>query len=70
MRVDALSGHNVTQLVAAKFHSAALTADGSLYTWGWGRGGRLGHADFHIHSGSSAQILPRLVEGLGKRQVG
>lgn len=46
----------VVALAAAKFHSAFVTDDGRLYTFGFGRGGRLGHADFHIHSGSSAQV--------------
>ena len=32
----------VVAISAAKFHSAAVTADGQLLTWGWGRGGRLG----------------------------
>eukprot|EP00878_Enallax_costatus_P014455 GHUV01015119.1.p1 GENE.GHUV01015119.1~~GHUV01015119.1.p1 ORF type:complete len:305 (+),score=125.65 GHUV01015119.1:137-1051(+) len=61
-------GH-VVCLAAAKFHSAFVTGDGRLYTFGFGRGGRLGHGDFHIHSGSSAQIFPRAVSGLGKRVV-
>ena len=59
----------VVLLSAAKFHSAALTEEGQLYTWGWGRGGRLGHPESHIHSGESAVIAPRLVAGLGRRQV-
>lgn len=37
-----LGGSPVVALAAAKFHSAAVTADGRLWTWGWGRGGRLG----------------------------
>lgn len=32
----------VLAVSAAKFHSVAITADGRLLTWGWGRGGRLG----------------------------
>lgn len=32
----------VCALAASKFHSAAVTCSGHLYTWGWGRGGRLG----------------------------
>ncbi|KXZ47089.1 hypothetical protein GPECTOR_38g326 [Gonium pectorale] len=69
LRVEALQGHNVVALVAAKFHSAALTADGRLLTWGWGRGGRLGHPDYNIHSGEAALIQPWQVAGLGRRQV-
>lgn len=27
-------------------HTAAVTEDGALYTWGEGRNGQLGHSDF------------------------
>jgi hypothetical protein len=46
----------IVALAAAKFHSAVVTEDGRLFTFGFGRGGRLGHADFQLHSGSSAQV--------------
>ncbi|XP_064933010.1 RCC1 domain-containing protein 1 isoform X2 [Columba livia] len=39
-------------------HTAALTRDGQLYTWGWGKYGQLGHED----KASSDQ--PRRVEAL------
>ncbi|MEW5312301.1 MAG: hypothetical protein WDW38_003944 [Sanguina aurantia] len=58
VRVDSLHQLCVVQLTAAKYHSAAVTADGRLFTWGWGRGGRLGHPDFNIHSGETALIQP------------
>lgn len=48
-RLDALQNLDVTHVAAAKFHSAAVTASGDVYTWGFGRGGRLGHPDFDIH---------------------
>ncbi|MEW5302947.1 MAG: hypothetical protein WDW36_005684 [Sanguina aurantia] len=69
VRVDALHQLCVVQLTAAKYHSAAVTADGRLFTWGWGRGGRLGHPDFNIHSGETALIQPWQVAGLGRRAV-
>jgi len=61
-RVDALHAHDVVRVGAAKFHSAVVTADGKLFTWGWGRGGRLGHPEPSIHA--SAVIHPRLVASL------
>lgn len=48
-KVDSLSGSFIKLISAAKFHSVALTACGEVYTWGFGRGGRLGHPDFDIH---------------------
>ncbi|KAL0052945.1 hypothetical protein WJX82_010178 [Trebouxia sp. C0006] len=69
VRLDALRKALVVQIAAAKYHSAAVTKDGQLFTWGFGRGGRLGHPAFHVHSGESAIIVPRAVTGLGRRQV-
>ncbi len=40
-RVDSM-GTRVVAVAAAKFHSTALAADGRVFTWGFGRGGRLG----------------------------
>ncbi|GKV07577.1 hypothetical protein SLEP1_g19330 [Rubroshorea leprosula] len=69
-KVDSLHDSIIKLVSAAKFHSAAVTARGEVYTWGFGRGGRLGHPDFDIHSGQAAVITPRQVtSGLGSRRV-
>lgn len=41
-RLESLRDLGVKEITAAKFHSMALTEDGQLYSWGFGRGGRLG----------------------------
>jgi alpha-tubulin suppressor-like RCC1 family protein len=48
-KVDALHGSLIVLISAAKFHSVAVSARGEVYTWGYGRGGRLGQPDFDIH---------------------
>lgn len=48
-KVDTLQEVNVKNVSASKFHSVAVGSDGQLYTWGFGRGGRLGHPDFDVH---------------------
>ncbi|KAH7351537.1 hypothetical protein KP509_19G001900 [Ceratopteris richardii] len=69
-RLDALQGLDITAISAAKFHSMAATADGKLYSWGFGRGGRLGFSDFDIHSGQVAVISPQLVScGIINRKI-
>ncbi|XP_051150279.1 uncharacterized protein LOC127264787 isoform X2 [Andrographis paniculata] len=69
-KVDSLHGSFIKLVSAAKFHSVAVGASGEVYTWGFGRGGRLGHPDFDIHSGQAAVITPRqVISGLGMRQV-
>ncbi|XP_075638521.1 uncharacterized protein LOC142610565 isoform X2 [Castanea sativa] len=69
-KVDSLHGSYIKLVSSAKFHSVAVSARGEVYTWGFGRGGRLGHPDFDIHSGQAAVITPRQVtSGLGSRLV-
>lgn len=46
-RVENLHGEDIAALAAAKFHSAAVARDGRLFTWGFGRGGRLGERCTH-----------------------
>ncbi|ONK74270.1 uncharacterized protein A4U43_C03F4530 [Asparagus officinalis] len=69
-KLDSLQDSYIKIIAASKFHSAAVSSRGELYTWGFGRGGRLGHPDFDIHSGQAAVITPREVTvGLGSRRV-
>ncbi|KAJ3707271.1 hypothetical protein LUZ61_010976 [Rhynchospora tenuis] len=69
-KVDVLHDSYIKHVAASKFHSVAIGGKGELYTWGFGRGGRLGHPDFDIHSGQAAVITPRQVMlGLGSRCV-
>ncbi|KIH65168.1 hypothetical protein ANCDUO_04514 [Ancylostoma duodenale] len=40
--LEALEGIHVVAIAAAGWHSAALTADGDVYLWGWNHRGQLG----------------------------
>eukprot|EP00164_Ancoracysta_twista_P004908 GFYU01006672.1.p1 GENE.GFYU01006672.1~~GFYU01006672.1.p1 ORF type:complete len:690 (+),score=188.72 GFYU01006672.1:180-2249(+) len=53
--VQALAGKNISSVACGHRHTAALTADGCLYTWGYGSHGRLGH------NSASDEIEPRVV---------
>ncbi len=48
--VIALLGKNVVFVAAGAINSAAITEDGSLYTWGKGALGRLGHGEVGLMS--------------------
>lgn len=39
------TGKHVAQVVCGGFHTAAITVDGELFTWGGGEHGQLGHGD-------------------------
>ncbi|CAH0480186.1 unnamed protein product [Peronospora belbahrii] len=56
--VDALRGldSDVVQVACGNWHTAALTASGDLYTWGWGKDGQLAH-----EASVATQVLPRVV---------
>jgi len=42
-RLDSLEHEDIVDVCAAKFHSAALSSSGALFTWGLASGARLGH---------------------------
>lgn len=56
--LESLLGVNIAQLSCGGQHVAALTDTGSVFTWGRGRFGRLGHG--HVNSCDN----PQLVTGL------
>lgn len=41
--VSGLSGKNIVAISCGSSHSAAISAEGDLYTWGRGNYGQLGH---------------------------
>lgn len=57
--IEALSRVRVTCISAGELHSAAVTSDGDVYTWGDGFCGQLGHGD------KRPQMLPKVVESGG-----
>lgn len=45
--INSLRGVCITQIAVGASHVLAITGDGILYSWGEGKGGRLGHKDFN-----------------------
>jgi alpha-tubulin suppressor-like RCC1 family protein len=41
--VDPLSVHRIIHVACGGAHTAAVTSNGALFTWGWGLYGQLGH---------------------------
>ena len=63
-KVEAFAGQRVVAVSAATGHSLALAADGSVWSWGLGDYGQLGHGD------QQEQLLPEKIEAfVGKRVV-
>jgi len=62
-KVEALAGQRVLAVSSAGDRSLALTADGAVWSWGWGTFGMLGHGD------QQNQLLPKKVEAMAGRRV-
>ena len=62
-KVEALAGQRVVAVAVAWQHSFALTADGSVWSWGGGGFGKLGHGD------EQDQLLPKKVEAFADQSV-
>ena len=58
-----LAGQSVVAVSASFSHSLAITADGSVWSWGEGGCGRLGHGD------EQRQLLPKKVELFAGRRA-
>ncbi|GFN81530.1 E3 ubiquitin-protein ligase herc2-like, partial [Plakobranchus ocellatus] len=56
--IECLRGKEIVDIAAGGAHSACITSNGELYTWGKGRYGRLGHGD------SEDQPRPKMLEAL------
>lgn len=61
--VDALRGVGVRQIACGSGHTVVLTTDGSVYTWGRGDDGRLGHGD------NGWKYVPRLARALAGQVI-
>ena len=62
-KIEAFGGQRVMAVSAGGAHNLAVTADGAVWSWGWGGDGRLGHGD------DQNQLLPKTVEALAGRCV-
>ena len=62
-KVEAFAGRRVVAVSAAPSHSLALTADGSVWSWGSGGEGKLGHGD------QQSQLEPKKVEAFAGQRV-
>ena len=57
-------GESVTEVACGGIHSAAVTREGSVFTWGCGSDGRLGHPEAKGHRYLFRSDVPRKVESL------
>jgi alpha-tubulin suppressor-like RCC1 family protein len=46
--VEILRDKNVTKFACGPRHTLALTAEGAVYSWGYGGDGQLGHGDYQM----------------------
>ncbi|KAL8607282.1 hypothetical protein ACOMHN_047613 [Nucella lapillus] len=61
--IEALKSKRVRDIACGSSHSAAITSNGELYSWGLGDYGRLGHGD------NTTQLKPKQVKALAGQRV-
>ena len=64
-KIEALAGQRVVAASAGAVNSIAITADGTVFTWGQGGHGCLGHGE-----DLSNQLLPKRVEAWAPERLG
>ena len=62
-KIEAFAGQRVVAVSAGVRHSLAITADGAVWSWGYGGCGNLGHGDEQF------QLLPKKIEALAGQRV-
>ena len=62
-KAEAFAGQRVIAVSAGEHHSIALTADGAVWSWGFGACGKLGHGDEH------SPLLPKKIEALAGQRI-
>ena len=62
-KIEAFAGLRVAAVAAGAGHSLALAADGSVWSWGFGGDGQLGHGD------TQDQLLPKRIEAFAGQPV-
>ncbi|XP_003426495.1 RCC1 domain-containing protein 1 [Nasonia vitripennis] len=55
--IEALAGLKIVQISSGGWHSAVVTDQGDLYTWGWNNQGQLGHPDVE-----NVVAVPKIVD--------
>lgn len=59
--LDSLEDQDIVQVAAGQDHTLALTASGTIYSWGRNQSGQLGHSDSYIDI-YSMEDFPRLID--------
>ena len=59
-----LNIENVKKVVCGGIHNSLITNDGSVYTWGCGSDGRLGHPEYEGYTYLYKESQPKKVEAL------
>lgn len=62
--LDSLSSEDIVQIAVGYDHNLALTAKGTVYSWGRNHQGQLGHADSYVDI-YSMEEFPRRIENEG-----